>query len=219
MYRAVLPATILPVLQAPRDPILGVTEAFLADRNPDKINLGVVRTHPVQQPQHTISTWAHSTHSAAHAAHTAQHLAALAAHTTCLQHPQHTQRTAFSHALHAAHTTCLQHPQHTQRTAFWPSSACGTQPAPAAHAAYTAHSIWPPANWPEAARAAHSTCLRDTQGTQRTASAGEHRWLHTWGKSIHYERSRQQSVVLPACPTCLVSVINCLWRFRPCKPI
>lgn len=28
--------------QAPRDPILGVTEAFLADRNPDKINLGVV---------------------------------------------------------------------------------------------------------------------------------------------------------------------------------
>lgn len=29
------------VEQAPRDPILGVTEAFLADRNPDKINLGV----------------------------------------------------------------------------------------------------------------------------------------------------------------------------------
>ena len=25
-----------------QDPILGVTEAFLADKNPDKINLGVV---------------------------------------------------------------------------------------------------------------------------------------------------------------------------------
>lgn len=29
-------------LQAPRDPILGVSEAFLADGNPHKINLGVV---------------------------------------------------------------------------------------------------------------------------------------------------------------------------------
>jgi hypothetical protein len=27
---------------APRDPILGVTERFLADENPEKINLGVV---------------------------------------------------------------------------------------------------------------------------------------------------------------------------------
>lgn len=27
---------------APKDPILGVTESFLADKNPDKINLGVV---------------------------------------------------------------------------------------------------------------------------------------------------------------------------------
>ncbi|KAF8065801.1 ASP1 [Scenedesmus sp. PABB004] len=31
------------VEMAPRDPILGVTEKFLADSNPDKINLGVVR--------------------------------------------------------------------------------------------------------------------------------------------------------------------------------
>lgn len=27
---------------APKDPILGVTEAFLADPNPDKVNVGVV---------------------------------------------------------------------------------------------------------------------------------------------------------------------------------
>ncbi|MDB5759766.1 MAG: aspartate/tyrosine/aromatic aminotransferase, partial [Burkholderia sp.] len=26
---------------APRDPILGITEAFVADKNPNKINLGV----------------------------------------------------------------------------------------------------------------------------------------------------------------------------------
>ena len=31
------------VQQAPKDPILGVTEAYLADENPEKINLGVVR--------------------------------------------------------------------------------------------------------------------------------------------------------------------------------
>lgn len=30
------------VEEAPRDPILGVTEKFLADTNPDKMNLGVV---------------------------------------------------------------------------------------------------------------------------------------------------------------------------------
>ena len=29
------------VQMAPRDPILGVTEAFVADRNPNKVNLGV----------------------------------------------------------------------------------------------------------------------------------------------------------------------------------
>lgn len=28
--------------QAPKDPILGVTEAFLADQSPNKINVGVV---------------------------------------------------------------------------------------------------------------------------------------------------------------------------------
>lgn len=31
------------VEQAPKDPILGITENFLADSNPNKINLGVVR--------------------------------------------------------------------------------------------------------------------------------------------------------------------------------
>ena len=31
------------VQPAPRDPILGVTEAFLADTHPDKMNVGVVR--------------------------------------------------------------------------------------------------------------------------------------------------------------------------------
>ena len=30
------------VEQAPKDPILGITEAFLADDNPKKMNLGVV---------------------------------------------------------------------------------------------------------------------------------------------------------------------------------
>ena len=30
------------VEEAPRDPILGVTEKFLADQNPEKMNLGVV---------------------------------------------------------------------------------------------------------------------------------------------------------------------------------
>ena len=30
------------VEQAPKDPILGITEAFLADNNPKKMNLGVV---------------------------------------------------------------------------------------------------------------------------------------------------------------------------------
>ena len=32
------------VEQAPKDPILGITEAFLADDNPKKMNLGVVRS-------------------------------------------------------------------------------------------------------------------------------------------------------------------------------
>ena len=37
--------TLNTLLQAaPKDPILGITEKFLADRNPAKINLGVVRT-------------------------------------------------------------------------------------------------------------------------------------------------------------------------------
>ena len=31
---------------APKDPILGVTEAFLADPSPDKVNVGVVRAPP-----------------------------------------------------------------------------------------------------------------------------------------------------------------------------
>jgi aspartate aminotransferase len=31
------------VPEAPKDPILGVTEKFLADQNPAKMNLGVVR--------------------------------------------------------------------------------------------------------------------------------------------------------------------------------
>lgn len=30
------------VEQAPKDPILGVTEAFLADSSPEKVNVGVV---------------------------------------------------------------------------------------------------------------------------------------------------------------------------------
>lgn len=30
------------VKPAPKDPILGVTEAFLADQSPDKVNVGVV---------------------------------------------------------------------------------------------------------------------------------------------------------------------------------
>jgi hypothetical protein len=29
---------------APKDPILGVTEAFLADQSPNKVNVGVVRS-------------------------------------------------------------------------------------------------------------------------------------------------------------------------------
>jgi aspartate aminotransferase len=32
---------------APKDPILGVTEAFLADPSPDKVNVGVVRVSPL----------------------------------------------------------------------------------------------------------------------------------------------------------------------------
>lgn len=31
---------------APKDPILGVTEAFLADPSPDKVNVGVVSSSP-----------------------------------------------------------------------------------------------------------------------------------------------------------------------------
>ncbi|MCC7327617.1 MAG: aspartate/tyrosine/aromatic aminotransferase [Burkholderiales bacterium] len=39
---APLPASLLSVVElAPRDPILGVTEAFVADKNPKKVNLGV----------------------------------------------------------------------------------------------------------------------------------------------------------------------------------
>ncbi len=38
------------VEQAPKDPILGVTEAFLADENPDKINLGVVSVGGFKNP-------------------------------------------------------------------------------------------------------------------------------------------------------------------------
>jgi aspartate aminotransferase len=34
---------------APKDPILGVTEAFLADPSPDKVNVGVVR-NPLREP-------------------------------------------------------------------------------------------------------------------------------------------------------------------------
>ena len=34
------------VEQAPKDPILGITEAFLADENPNKMNLGVVWLKP-----------------------------------------------------------------------------------------------------------------------------------------------------------------------------
>src|SRR6478672_10753553 len=39
---APLPASLFAAVEmAPRDPILGITEAFVADKNPDKINLGV----------------------------------------------------------------------------------------------------------------------------------------------------------------------------------
>jgi len=39
---APLPASVLSVVElAPRDPILGVTDAFVADANPNKVNLGV----------------------------------------------------------------------------------------------------------------------------------------------------------------------------------
>ena len=35
------PSPLALVPMAPRDPILGVTEAFIADQNPSKVNLGV----------------------------------------------------------------------------------------------------------------------------------------------------------------------------------
>jgi aromatic-amino-acid transaminase len=39
---APLSASLLSAVElAPRDPILGVTEAFVADTNPKKVNLGV----------------------------------------------------------------------------------------------------------------------------------------------------------------------------------
>src|SRR3954452_17016714 len=39
---APLPATLFSAIEmAPRDPILGITEAFNADKNPRKVNLGV----------------------------------------------------------------------------------------------------------------------------------------------------------------------------------
>lgn len=39
---APLPSSLLDAIDmAPRDPILGITEAFNADKNPEKINLGV----------------------------------------------------------------------------------------------------------------------------------------------------------------------------------
>lgn len=41
---------------APRDPILGVTERFLADESPNKINLGVVSGHrPITKQQAAAS--------------------------------------------------------------------------------------------------------------------------------------------------------------------
>jgi len=38
---AMASSILAPVEMAPRDPILGVTEAFNADPNPNKVNLGV----------------------------------------------------------------------------------------------------------------------------------------------------------------------------------
>src|SRR4051795_12172635 len=39
--KAMASSILAPVEMAPRDPILGITEAFNADKNPNKINLGV----------------------------------------------------------------------------------------------------------------------------------------------------------------------------------
>src|SRR3954451_15509979 len=39
--KAMASSILAPVEMAPRDPILGVTEAFNADPNPNKVNLGV----------------------------------------------------------------------------------------------------------------------------------------------------------------------------------
>ncbi len=36
------------VEMAPKDPILGVTDKYLADTNPDKINVGVVSAEPLR---------------------------------------------------------------------------------------------------------------------------------------------------------------------------
>jgi aspartate aminotransferase len=41
------------VEQAPKDPILGITEAFLADENPNKMNLGVVWLKPCMLTNYT----------------------------------------------------------------------------------------------------------------------------------------------------------------------
>ena len=45
------------VEMAPKDPILGITENFLADKSSDKINLGVVRSSD-QQSDPNIETCA-----------------------------------------------------------------------------------------------------------------------------------------------------------------
>jgi len=41
MNAPLIPSLLSTVELAPRDPILGVTEAFVADKNPKKVNLGV----------------------------------------------------------------------------------------------------------------------------------------------------------------------------------
>ena len=41
------------VEQAPKDPILGITEAFLADESPNKMNLGVVWLKPCMLTNYT----------------------------------------------------------------------------------------------------------------------------------------------------------------------
>ena len=41
MNTAHMPSLLSGVELAPRDPILGLTEAYIADKNPKKVNLGV----------------------------------------------------------------------------------------------------------------------------------------------------------------------------------